>query len=145
METSSLITKKNRETATVNDVFRKRLWTARIMGGIVVLFMLFDGIGKIAKPAQVVESTLALGFEESHLTVMGVLSLLSTFLYAVRRTRLLGALLLTSYLGGAVAAQLRVDSPLWSNTLFPVYVAVIAWGAIWLTDCEFRNIFWKRG
>lgn len=76
------------------------------MSGVVVLFMLFDGIGKIAKLKQVVEGTLALGFEENHLTVIGVLRLICTILCAVPRTGLLGLLLLTGFLGGAVAAQI---------------------------------------
>lgn len=126
------------------EISKGRLWTARIIGGIVVLFMLFDGIGKIAKPKQVVEGTLALGFQEHHLAVLGVLSIICAILYAVPRTRFLGALLLTGYLGGAVAAQLRVDSPLWSNTLFPVYVAILAWGSVWLIDQKLRNLIWER-
>jgi hypothetical protein len=126
------------------EISKGRLWTARIISGIVVLFMLFDGIGKLAKPKQVVEGTLELGFQEHHLAVLGVLSLICTLLYAVPRTRLLGAVLLTGYLGGAVAAQLRVDNPLWSHTLFPVYIAILAWGPIWLIDQKFRNLIWER-
>lgn len=122
-----------------------RVWTARILWGIVVLFMLFDGIGKLAKPKQVVEGTLSLGFEEQHIPVIGVLGLICTVLYVVPRTRFLGALLLTGYLGGAVAAQLRMDNPLWSHTLFPVYVAILTWGPIWLMDRQVRRLFWNRG
>lgn len=135
---------KTKSAIIETDFSKGRLWTARIMCGIVVLFMLFDGIGKVAKPKQVVEGTLALGFEENHLAVIGVLSLICTFLYAVPRTRFLGALLLTGYLGGAVAAQLRVDSPLWSNTMFPVYIAILAWGPVWLMDRRLRNLIWER-
>lgn len=117
-----------------------RLWTARIMSGIVILFMLTDGIGKIVGLAPVVKDTLALGFTERHMAVMGVLGLLSTLLYAIPRTSFLGALLLTGYLGGALAAQLRVDAPLFSNILFPVYVAILFWGAIWLRDERLRKL-----
>src|SRR5690242_19759544 len=106
---SILMIEMKTESTTATNFSRGRLWTARIMGWIVILFMLFDGIGKIAKPAPVVEGTLALGFAEKHLAAIGVLSLICTVLYAVPRTRFLGALLLTGYLGGAVAAQLRVD------------------------------------
>ncbi|TLS50822.1 DoxX family protein [Paenibacillus antri] len=127
-----------------NDITKARLWSARAMSGIVILFMLFDGIGKIVKPAPVVESTLALGFAENHLATVGVLGLLCTILYALPRTRFLGAVLLTGYLGGAVAAHLRVDNPLWSHMLFPVYVAILAWGALWLIDRKFRNLLWER-
>lgn len=120
-----------------------RLWTARVMSGIVVLFMLFDGTGKLAKPKQVVEGTLELGYGEHHLAVMGVLGLICTILYAVPRTRFLGALLLTGYFGGVVAAQLRVDNPLWFNTLFPIYLAILAWGSLWLTEHRLRALFWR--
>jgi len=136
---------KTKTGATIaNDISKGRLWTARAMSGIVVLFMLFDGIGKIAKPAPVIESTLALEFAENHIGTMGVLGLLCTILYAVPRTRFLGALLLTGYLGGAVAAHFRVDNPLWSHMLFPVYIAILAWGALWLTDRRLRNLLWER-
>jgi hypothetical protein len=136
--------KTDKGITVANDISKARLWTARVMSGIVVLFMLFDGIGKIAKPAPVVEGTLTLGFTENHLATMGVLCLLCTILYALPRTRFLGALLLTGYLGGAVAAHLRVDNPLWSHMLFPVYVAILAWGALWLVDRRLRNLLTER-
>jgi hypothetical protein len=136
--------KTNKGITAPYDITKKRLWTARAMSGIVVLFMLFDGIGKIAKPAPVVEGTLAMGFTENHLTTIGVLGLLCTVLYGLPRTRFVGALLLTGYLGGAVAAHLRLDNPLWSHMLFPVYVAILAWGALWLTDRRLRNLLWER-
>ncbi len=133
------------KSATIATGFsRRRLWTARGMYGIVILFMLFDGIGKLAKPKQVIEGTLELGYEERHIAVLGVLGLICTILYAVPRTRFVGALLLTGFLGGAVAAQFRMDNPLWSNTLFPVYIAVLAWGPLWLLDQRLRNLIWKR-
>lgn len=144
METSNPIIEKKGKTTAAAGLSRGRLWTARIMAGIVFLFMLFDGIGKIAKPAQVVESTLALGFGERHLIVMGVLGLICTVLYALPRTRFTGALLLTGYLGGAISAHLRVDNPLWSHALFPVYIAVLAWGAVWLIDGRLRDLLWNR-
>ncbi|MDF2652255.1 MAG: hypothetical protein K0Q73_8060, partial [Paenibacillus sp.] len=87
------------------------VWTARIISGIVILFMLFDGIGKLAQPESVVTPSLALGFEVKHIAVMGILGLISTLLYAIPRTSFWGALLLTAYLGGAVAVQVRVDAP----------------------------------
>ncbi|MDG0810551.1 DoxX family protein [Cohnella rhizosphaerae] len=117
-----------------------RRWTARVLGGIAVLFMLFDGIGKLAGPQPVVEATRELGFAEHHLAIMGILSLLATLLYIVPRTAFLGALLLTGYLGGAVAAQVRIDMPLFTNALFPVYVAIFVWGALWLRDERVRML-----
>ncbi|MBB6731538.1 DoxX family protein [Cohnella zeiphila] len=124
-------------------ISRGRLWTARFMSGIVVLFMLVDGIGKMIKPAQVVKSTIELGFAERLVTTIGILGLISTLFYAVPRTRFLGALLLTGYYGGAVAVQLRLDNPLFSNVLFPVYTAILVWGALWLRDERVRKLFWR--
>ncbi|MBW5448952.1 DoxX family protein [Cohnella sp. CFH 77786] len=121
-----------------------KIWTARIMSGIVILFMLFDGIMKIVGPEPVVKATLELGFAERHMAVMGVLGLLSTLLYAIPRTSILGALLLTGYLGGAMAVQVRVDAPLFSNILFPVYLAVLYWGAIWIRDERVRKLILFR-
>lgn len=135
---------KNNTSMIAADYSKRRLWSARIMFAIVVLFMLFDGIGKIAKPKTVVETTLALGFGEHHLATIGILSLICTILYVLPHTRILGVLLLTAYLGGAVAAQLRVDSPLLSHTLFPVYIAILAWGPVWLMDQRLRQLIWKR-
>ncbi|WP_217593578.1 DoxX family protein [Cohnella sp. GbtcB17] len=117
-----------------------RRWTSRAMGGVAVLFMLFDGIGKLVGPAPVVEATRELGFAEHHLAIMGILSLLATLLYMMPRTAFLGAILLTGYLGGAVAVQVRIDAPLFSNTLFPVYVAVLVWGTLWLRDERLRRL-----
>ncbi|WP_243767708.1 DoxX family protein [Paenibacillus agricola] len=131
-------------TPPVKEISNARLWTAGAMRGIVILFMLFDGIGKFTKPVPVVEGTATLGFAEHHLVTLGVLVLLCTVLYAIPRTWFLGALLLTGYLGGAVATHLRLDNPLWSHLLFPVYVAILAWGALWLVDRRLRNLLWER-
>ncbi|MFY0758293.1 DoxX family protein [Metabacillus dongyingensis] len=123
------------------SVSKGRLLTAWVMSGLVILFMLFDSIMKFVKPAQVVEGTLSLGFEEHHIFIIGLLGLLSTILYLVPRTSLLGAVLLTGYFGGVIATHLRLDAPLFSHTLFPVYLAVIAWGGLWLRDETVRSLF----
>ncbi|MGM0834687.1 MAG: DoxX family protein [Bacillota bacterium] len=119
---------------------KSRLWTARIMSGLVILFMLFDGITKLLKLTLVVEGTVEMGFSEHHVIVIGVLGLLSTILYAIPQTSVLGAILLTGYLGGAIAAHIRLDNPLFSHTLFPVYIAILAWGGIYLRDERLRNL-----
>lgn len=111
-----------------------RLRTAYLLTGLVVLFMLVDTIAKILKPAAVVDTTLALGYTEHHLVPLGIIGLVCTILYAIPRTSVLGAVLLTGYLGGAVAIHVRVDNPLFSHTLFPVYVGILAWGGVWLRD-----------
>jgi hypothetical protein len=122
------------------SISKSRLWTARIMSGLVILFMLFDSIVKIIKPAPVVEGTLELGYSEHHIIVIGTLGLLSTILYAIPRTTVLGAILLTGYFGGAIATHVRLDNPLFTHTLFPVYIAVLTWGGIWLKDEKVRKL-----
>jgi hypothetical protein len=118
-----------------------RFWASRIMSGIVILFMLFDSIFKLIKPAPVVEGTLELGYAEHHIIVMGILGLLSILLYAIPRTSVLGVVLLTGYFGGVIATHLRLDNPLFSHILFPVYLAVLAWGGLWLRNETLRTLF----
>lgn len=123
------------------SVSKGRLLTARVMSGLVILFMLFDSVMKFIKPAEVVEGTLSLGFEEHHIFIIGLLGLLSAILYLVPRTSILGAVLLTGYYGGVIVTHLRMDAPLFSHTLFPVYLAVLAWGGLWLRDESVRSLF----
>ncbi|MFM1654957.1 DoxX family protein [Brevibacillus sp. B_LB10_24] len=123
-----------------NTISKGPLWTGRIMSGLVILFMLFDSIFKFAKPQPVIEGTLTLGYAEHHISVIGMLGLLSTILYFIPRTSFLGAVLLTAYFGGAIATNLRVDAPLFTHVLFPVYLAVLTWGGIWLRDKKMRKL-----
>jgi hypothetical protein len=111
-----------------NQISKSRLWTGRMMSGLIILFMLFDSISKMIKSAAVVQGTLELGYSEHHIFVIGILGLLATILYAIPRTTVLGAMLLTGYFGGAIATHIRVDSPLFTHILFPVYLAVLTWG-----------------
>src|SRR5262245_64227854 len=104
-----------------------RLWTARIMSGLPALFLLVDAVGKLVKPAPVVEGTLQLGYPESVILGLGIVLLACTVLYMVPRTAILGAILLTGYLGGAVATHVRVGSPLFSSVLFSVYFGLLIW------------------
>lgn len=125
---------------STRQISKSRLWTARIMSGIVILFMLFDSIFKFIKPAEVIEGTLELGYGEHHLVVMGTLGLLSIILYAIPRTSILGAIFLTAYFGGAIATHVRLDNPLFSHILFPVYLGVLAWGGIWLRNENLQKL-----
>ncbi|MEX0904417.1 MAG: DoxX family protein [Balneolaceae bacterium] len=127
-------------TSTTNQLSKTTLWISYFMSGIVILFMLADSIGKFIKPEAVITGTLELGYAEHHLLVMGILSLFSILLYAFPRTALLGAVLLTGYWGGAIATHVRLDNPLFSHILFPIYLAVLAWGGIWLRDERIRNL-----
>ncbi len=123
-----------------NPLSKKRLWTARTLSGLVVLFMLLDSLFKFIQPDSVVEGTRALGYAEHHLVVIGTLGLVSTVLYAIPRTAILGAVLLTGYFGGAIATHVRLDNPLFSHVLFPVYLAVLAWSGIWLRNAQVREL-----
>ncbi len=123
-----------------SQISKTRLWIARIMSGLVILFMLFDGVFKLIQPAPVVEGTLVLGYAEHHIGVIGILALVSTVLYAIPRTAVLGALLLTGFFGGVIATQIRVDAPLFSHTLFAVYLAILMWGGLWLRDEQVRKL-----
>lgn len=122
-------------------ISRTRLWVARIMSWLVILFMLFDGVFKLIQPAPVVEGTLVLGFAQYHIALLGILAIISTVLYALPRTAVLGAILLTGYFGGVIATQVRVDAPLLTHTLFAVYLAILACGGLWLRDERVRNLF----
>jgi hypothetical protein len=119
-------------------------WQSRIgfvMSGIVILFMLFDATIKFIKPLPVIESTVnELGYADHHILVHGILALVATGLYAIPRTSILGALLLTAHFGGAIASNLRVDNPLVTHVLFPVYLGIIMWGGIWLRDNGLRKL-----
>lgn len=123
-----------------NAISKSRLWTARVMGWLVILFMLMDSIFKFIQPEEVVQGTLELGYAEHHIAIIGVLGLLSVILYAFPRTSLLGAVLLTGYWGGAVATHIRMDDPLFTHTLVPIYMAVLAWGSLWLRDKRVRKL-----
>ena len=124
-----------------NTVSKTKLWTSYVMSGLVILFMLMDSIMKFVKPAEVIEGTLALGFAEQHLPVIGLLGLISTLLYALPRTSILGAILLTAYFGGAVATHLRLNNPLFTHTLFTVYFGILIWGGLWLRNSKLRELF----
>jgi hypothetical protein len=104
------------------------------MSGLVVLFLVMDGVIKFIKPAPVVDAFAHLGWPLSLANVLGTLLLASTALYAIPRTSVLGAILLTGYLGGAVATHLRAGDPLFSHVLFPTYLGVLLWGGLYLRD-----------
>src|SRR6267378_4932077 len=103
---------------------RRSVWIGRILSGLVVLFLIPDGIIKFIKPAPVVYTFAHLGWPLSVSVTLGILLLVCTVLYAIPRTSVLGAILLTGYLGGAVATHFRVGDPLFSNILFPTYLGI---------------------
>jgi hypothetical protein len=115
------------------------IWTGRVLSGLAVAFFLMDGAMKLWKPAVVVEATRQLGYPESDILGIGVLLLTCTALYIFPRTSILGAILLTGYLGGAVASQLRAGNG-WFNVVFPVIFGALVWSGLWLRDIRVRNL-----
>lgn len=116
------------------------LWAGRILTGIAVLFLTFDAVIKLVGAKEAVDGTVQLGWQPHHLPIIGTIALILLVLYVIPRTAPLGAVLWTGYLGGAVATQLRVDNPLFSHVLFPIYVAAILWGGLYLRDDRVRRI-----
>jgi hypothetical protein len=116
-------------------VSNARLWTGRILTGFTVLFMLFDAVGKLVMPTQVVEAFFRLGFPVNLSHTIGIILLAATLLYAIPLTAVLGALLLTGFLGGAAAIQMRAGSSLF-ETMFPIIFGVLAWAGIYLRDAR---------
>jgi hypothetical protein len=121
------------------SISNKQLWTARILSGLPALFLLVDGGMKLFKPPVVVEATLQLGYPESAIVGIGLVLLASTLLYLIPRTAILGAVLLTGYLGGAVATNVRVVGPFF-NIIFPVVLGALLWGGLWLRDRRLREL-----
>lgn len=121
------------------------LWTGRILSGLVVVFLLFDGAIKLIPLDVVIETSRQLGIPTDLAVTLGVLTLAGTLLYAYPKTSLLGAILLTGYLGGAIYVHVRAGSPLFSHTLFGVYLGILLWGGLYLRDERLRLIFpWRR-
>ncbi len=110
------------------------LWTGRVLTAIPVLFLTFDAVLKLAKLDVVVESFEELGWSPDVARPIGVLLLACLVVHLVPRTAVIGAVLLTGYLGGAIATHLRLGDRLLSHTLFPVYVAALVWGGLYLRD-----------
>ena len=111
----------------------KKFWTGRILSGLPALFLLVDGAMKLVKPAPVVEATVQLGYPESVILPLGIALLGCTILYLIPRTAVLGVILLTGYLGGAVATHTRVGGG-WFAIVFPIILGVLIWGGVYLRE-----------
>jgi len=119
---------------------KKALWAGRILSGIPVLFLLWDGSMKVLQHPMVMQGTKQVGYPESVVLPLGIVLLGCAVLYLIPRTAVLGAILLTGYLGGAVATHVRIGDPLFSHALFPVYVGVFLWLGLWLRDPTLRAL-----
>jgi hypothetical protein len=123
---------------------RGAVWTGRALTMLAVVFLVFDSIGKLLEVPPVVAGSAQLGYPASTVFPLGVILLLCVVAYVIPPTSVLGAVLLTGYLGGAVATHFRVDNPLVSHTLFPIYVALFVWGGLFLRDAELRALLpWR--
>jgi hypothetical protein len=121
------------------------LWAGRIVSGLVVAFLLFDGAIKLVPLDVVITTSQELGIPAHLARTLGVLTLVCTLLYAFPRTAVLGAILLTGYIGGAIYVHVRAGSPLFSHTLFGVYLGLLAWAGLWLRDARLRAVIpWRR-
>jgi pimeloyl-ACP methyl ester carboxylesterase len=119
---------------------RAALWTGRALSSIAVLFLIFDSVGKLLQVEPVIEGTVALGYPVSVIFGLGLTLVLCTAAYLVPTTSVLGAVLLTGYLGGAVATHVRVGNPLFTHVLFPIYLASLLWGGLLLRSPRLRVV-----
>ena len=118
-------------------VSKKKLWTGRIVSAVIVLFLLIDGGVKVMRLAPAVEATSRLGYPTRLLLAIGIAEVTCTILFAIPRTSILGAILLTGYLGGATATQVRLEDP-WF--FFPVVIGALVWAGLFLRDERLREL-----
>jgi hypothetical protein len=122
------------QTAISGKKLRKKLWIGRILSALPVLFLLFDAVIKFTKMPAVAQAMSQLGYPLKLAVGIGILELVCLAFYVIPRTAVLGAILLTGYLGGAIASHVRVGDPLFSHVLFPVYVGALLWGGLFLRE-----------
>ena len=130
----------------MNQPSKASIITGRVLSGIAISFLAFDGVMKFFMdklPPEALEAGAALQWPIEKMPLVGTILLICLALYIIPRTSILGAVLLTGYLGGAVASHIRVSNPLFTHTLFPIYVAVLVWLGLYLRDVRARNIICK--
>lgn len=118
----------------------KALWTGRVLSSLAVLFLAFDLTYKLIGAEEAIKGTIALGWGAHHLVPLALIQLGCLILYLIPRSAPLGAILWTGYLGGAIATHFRLDNPLLTHTLFPVYIAALLWGGLYLRDARVRAL-----
>ena len=123
------------------------VWTGRILTGLVIAFLIMDGSMKLVPAQVVIDTTRDLGWptDAGTLRTLGVILLGGALLYAVPRTSIIGAILLTGYFGGAVATHMRIGSPVFTHTLFGVYLGVLMWLGLYLRNPTLRSLIHPRG
>jgi hypothetical protein len=115
-------------------------WTGWGMSGLMIAFLLFDGVSKLVLEHHVVEATTKIGYPLDVIRPLGLICLAGTILYAIPRTSIFGAILLTGYLGGAIASKVRIEDPLFGSVLFGLYFGVLVWGGLYLRDERLRAL-----
>jgi hypothetical protein len=126
--------------ADAAPISRRARIAGRVLSGLAVLFLTFDASIKFFVTPEAVEATRQLGWQPHHFPIIGTLAVVCLLFYLVPRTAVLGAVLWTGYLGGAIATHVRVDNPLFSHVLFPIYVAAFIWGGLYLRDPRVRAL-----
>ena len=129
-----------RRTNSVDGRSALARWSGHVITGLAVLFLLFDISVKLLVNEAAVQSTADLGWPAHHLLTLGVIEIACLVVYLIPRTAPLGAILWTGYLGGAIATHLRLDNPLFSHILFPIYIAALLWGGLFLRDARVRAL-----
>lgn len=122
----------------------KLCWTGRVLSALPVLFLVMDAAMKLLQVPVAVQGTMRLGYPVGMIVPLGIIEAISLLLYLYRPTALFGALILTGYLGGAVATHVHAGDPLFSHILFPVYFATFLWGGLCLRDRRFRQLVVSR-
>jgi len=125
---------------TTNTSSKKMKITGWVLSILAILLLLADGFGKLIKPEPVVKATLELGYPENTITTIGILLIICAIIYAIPRSALIGAILLTGFLGGAIATHFRINNPLFSHTLFPVYILLFIWLGLYLRSASLRKL-----
>jgi hypothetical protein len=123
-------------------VSKPALWSGRLLSGLVIVFLLFDGAIKLVPWPVVTETMDRMGYGSSETLArsLGLITIVCTALYAVPPTSILGAILLTGYLGGAIASHVRIGSPIFSHIFFGLYLGLMVWGGLWLRDRSLRAL-----
>jgi len=124
----------------IADASARARWAGRVLTGLAVLFLVFDATIKLVGVKEAVEGTVQLGYAPHHLPIIGLIEVACLVVYLVPRTAPLGAVLWTGYFGGAIATHLRLDNPLFTHVLFPIYVAALVWGGLYLRDARVRAL-----
>ena len=124
----------------VETVTSAQVWTGRVLSAIAVLFLALDATMKLLRVSAAVDGTKQLGYSADVLVPLGIIQLMCLAAYLIPRIAPLGAVLWTGYLGGAIATHVRLGNPLFTHVLFPVYVAALLWGGLWLRDARVRAV-----